>query len=984
MDYRVQVSTIHDVQNDSSHALPNKVNELELAELCTQMAGDDGVVQHHTTDQYHNIVSLFTGAEAVNWLLQQGVCNSAKQAEGLCDRMLDGGQMRPYQQKSSRPHFLNSSSAQYKWNPVLLEDSSDEDGQEYMMVGSGSMSYASSEDDQVFATPAPANRDYMRADGIDPDTVTPEKVTCVPPAASVQGVLRHRLPDASTDKTKSNRVKKQPRRRRLKWDFKSIEFGMTHHPSCYERVAWFDMDGALDEWEEEEDDERRRQLESRWSHFEYGFPPGVKCRERVRYEQDTAKLALLTRRAQERAKRTKQDVTQELLAYLHAADRLYNDILAGVLMLEGPSEMATSSDDKPPKAAAPSSSAVAANKPTDDAASALSKPQAAPESNTLNKTPSQDPSPLVATAVIAPSVTSTASSVLPLSAVPLTADTTHPRSRASSGKSLGQSFDILNSDDGLGHDAAPSPTTPATIKAELAASTSTSSVSDSGMEASQSPVLTSSAAVPVLLLAGTTTTESKSEPSSTLPLNDATVTATNTEPTPTTATHPRGAARRVSQDYTGSALLPRVEPLVAQRAKTFESGTSCADNLSQPGSEGLNAYQKIQQRLAEREAQRKLEQQREREEREAAIQKEIELKRQALQKNTRSSQDKSREGKEPRLSFLRRSLRRLSTNSDSSDGSRGSRRSQRQAAKAKAKADKRNGGARKSRLSATSEDIEYDNLREDAAAVEAEVADTKGKARGGKLGDLIRMFESNKGDGSARSSGRRSIKKMFRRSKKGRDQPASPSISEEPALAEVDDEDEDADVVPLPARASISLASGVAPVPARLGQPSPGLSESSAGKLEPVAMGVSTLPNQSTNTPLSTVTTRRATGPSASRDTVLASKLKRASMQADEAPVVQAKTIAPAAAPATTASQAPPPLPARVAPSATASTSTYSPQYLRSTPQALLRNQGIDPTRKEAYLSPEDFLDVFNVTKEEFLKFPTWRQQQRKKLVRLF
>ena len=77
-------------------------------------------------------------------------------------------------------------------------------------------------------------------------------------------------------------------------------------------------------------------------------------------------------------------------------------------------------------------------------------------------------------------------------------------------------------------------------------------------------------------------------------------------------------------------------------------------------------------------------------------------------------------------------------------------------------------------------------------------------------------------------------------------------------------------------------------------------------------------------------------------------------------------------------------MPSRVSPTATASIATFSPQFLRSTPQAVLRSQGVDPTRKEAYLSPADFLDVFKVTKEEFMKFPTWRQQQRKKLVRLF
>jgi Zn/Cd-binding protein ZinT len=114
MDYRTQVSTIHEVQNEAGHALPGKITELELTELCTQMAGDDGVLLHHTTDQYHNIVryvqfsthvkeaqldigcSLFSGADAVAWLLQQGICNASQQAEALCDRMLKGGRSRAF------------------------------------------------------------------------------------------------------------------------------------------------------------------------------------------------------------------------------------------------------------------------------------------------------------------------------------------------------------------------------------------------------------------------------------------------------------------------------------------------------------------------------------------------------------------------------------------------------------------------------------------------------------------------------------------------------------------------------------------------------------------------------------------------------------------------------------------------------------------------------------------------------------------------
>ena len=96
------------------------------------------------------------------------------------------------------------------------------------------------------------------------------------------------------------------------------------------------MDQAMDEWEDEEDDERRRQLEDRWRVFEMHLSPGAKCPERLHYEKETAKLAGLTRKAQERARRERVDVTQELLAYLHAADRLYNDLLAGIIAVQMP------------------------------------------------------------------------------------------------------------------------------------------------------------------------------------------------------------------------------------------------------------------------------------------------------------------------------------------------------------------------------------------------------------------------------------------------------------------------------------------------------------------------------------------------------------------------------------------------------------------------------------------------------------------------
>ena len=44
----------------------------------------------------------------------------------------------------------------------------------------------------------------------------------------------------------------------------------------------------------------------------------------------------------------------------------------------------------------------------------------------------------------------------------------------------------------------------------------------------------------------------------------------------------------------------------------------------------------------------------------------------------------------------------------------------------------------------------------------------------------------------------------------------------------------------------------------------------------------------------------------------------------------------------------------------------------------------IDPTRRELYLSDEDFRQYFSITKDEFLAQPKWKQVSQKKRHRLF
>ncbi len=46
--------------------------------------------------------------------------------------------------------------------------------------------------------------------------------------------------------------------------------------------------------------------------------------------------------------------------------------------------------------------------------------------------------------------------------------------------------------------------------------------------------------------------------------------------------------------------------------------------------------------------------------------------------------------------------------------------------------------------------------------------------------------------------------------------------------------------------------------------------------------------------------------------------------------------------------------------------------------------EGVDPTRKEAYLSEEDFHKVFNMTKDAFYQLKKWKQQDLRKAKSLY
>ncbi|XP_045392618.1 villin-like protein isoform X2 [Lemur catta] len=75
----------------------------------------------------------------------------------------------------------------------------------------------------------------------------------------------------------------------------------------------------------------------------------------------------------------------------------------------------------------------------------------------------------------------------------------------------------------------------------------------------------------------------------------------------------------------------------------------------------------------------------------------------------------------------------------------------------------------------------------------------------------------------------------------------------------------------------------------------------------------------------------------------------------------------------------------------TSTISSTSPASSGGLPRELLRHQaaedlpeGVDPTRKEFYLSDSDFQDIFGRSKEEFYSMAKWKQQQEKKRLGFF
>lgn len=51
---------------------------------------------------------------------------------------------------------------------------------------------------------------------------------------------------------------------------------------------------------------------------------------------------------------------------------------------------------------------------------------------------------------------------------------------------------------------------------------------------------------------------------------------------------------------------------------------------------------------------------------------------------------------------------------------------------------------------------------------------------------------------------------------------------------------------------------------------------------------------------------------------------------------------------------------------------------------AMLQEDGIDATRREDYVSDEEFLGVFGVTRDGFKGMPAWKQVLAKKKANLF
>ncbi|KAH7439329.1 hypothetical protein KP509_04G056400 [Ceratopteris richardii] len=45
---------------------------------------------------------------------------------------------------------------------------------------------------------------------------------------------------------------------------------------------------------------------------------------------------------------------------------------------------------------------------------------------------------------------------------------------------------------------------------------------------------------------------------------------------------------------------------------------------------------------------------------------------------------------------------------------------------------------------------------------------------------------------------------------------------------------------------------------------------------------------------------------------------------------------------------------------------------------------GVDPEKRESYLSPDEFMELFGMDSEQFYELPKWKQEKHKKTLNLF
>jgi hypothetical protein len=105
---------------------------------------------------------------------------------------------------------------------------------------------------------------------------------------------------------------------------------------------------------------------------------------------------------------------------------------------------------------------------------------------------------------------------------------------------------------------------------------------------------------------------------------------------------------------------------------------------------------------------------------------------------------------------------------------------------------------------------------------------------------------------------------------------------------------------------------------------------------------------------------------------------KLAAMKAQEAQKVAEIAERDAAEAAAEAAAAPAAAPAAAAAAAAAAGTTYSPEELKG------KIPGVEPHKKEDYLSDADFTSVFAMSRDEFRSLPAWKAKAAKQKVGLF